>query len=85
MDSKSFLQDILLGIIAFKRNIPVIDFGTLGVKFYAGPGQPLDEPRINRPLSIDVADKVVGVVESVEGRHDRSTDRAARLSPLCSS
>ncbi|MGB7339365.1 MAG: phosphoribosyltransferase [Phototrophicaceae bacterium] len=47
------------------KNIPVIDFGTLGVKFYAGPGQPLDEPRINRPLSIDVADKVVGVVEDL--------------------
>lgn len=47
------------------KNIPVIDFGTLGVKYYAGPGQPLDEPRINRPLSIDVADKVVGVVEDL--------------------
>ena len=47
------------------KNIPAIDFGTLGVKFYAGPGQPLDEPRINRPLSIDVADKVVGVVEDL--------------------
>lgn len=47
------------------KNIPVIDFGTLGVKFYAGPGEPLDKPRINRPLSIDVEDKVVGVVEDL--------------------
>lgn len=47
------------------KNIPVIDFGTLGVKFYAGPGEPLDKPHINRPLSIDVADKVVGVVEDL--------------------
>ncbi len=47
------------------KNIPVIDFGTLGVKFYAGPGEPLDKPYINRPLSIDVADKVVGVVEDL--------------------
>ncbi|MEO1290487.1 MAG: phosphoribosyltransferase [Chloroflexota bacterium] len=47
------------------KNIPVIDFGTLGVKFYAGPGAPLDEPYINRPLSIDVQDKVVGVVEDL--------------------
>jgi len=47
------------------KNIPAIDFGTLGVKFYAGPGQPLDEPRINRPLSIDVEGKIVGVVEDL--------------------
>jgi hypoxanthine phosphoribosyltransferase len=47
------------------KNIPPIDFGTLGVKFYAGPAQPLDEPRIIRPLSIDVDDKVVGVIEDL--------------------
>ena len=47
------------------KNIPVIDFGTLGVKFYAGPGEPLDKPYINRPLSIDVEDKVIGVVEDL--------------------
>lgn len=47
------------------KNIPPIDFGTLGVKYYAGPGEPLDEPRIIRPLSIDVTDRVVGVVEDL--------------------
>jgi hypoxanthine phosphoribosyltransferase len=47
------------------KNIPPIDFGTLGVKFYAGPGQPMDKPRIISPLSIDVSDKVVGVVEDL--------------------
>lgn len=47
------------------KNIPPIDFGTLGVKYYAGPGEPLDKPRIIRPLSIDVSDKVVGVVEDL--------------------
>lgn len=47
------------------KNIPAIDFGTLGVKFYAGPGEPLDKPRIIRPLSIEVQDKVVGVVEDL--------------------
>lgn len=47
------------------KNISPINFGTLGVKFYAGPGQPLDEPYINHPLSIDVEDKVVGVVEDL--------------------
>lgn len=47
------------------KNIPVINFGTLGVKYYAGPGQPLDKPRIIQPLSIDVAGQVVGVVEDL--------------------
>jgi hypoxanthine phosphoribosyltransferase len=47
------------------KNIPPINFGTLGVKYYAGPGQPLDAPYINHPLSIDVEDKVVGVVEDL--------------------
>jgi len=47
------------------KNIPPIEFGTLGVKYYAGPGQPLDEPRIVHAVSIDVEDKVVGVVEDL--------------------
>lgn len=47
------------------KNIPPIDFGTMGVKFYAGPGQPLDEPSIIHPLSIDVEDRVIGVVEDL--------------------
>ncbi|MGJ3240700.1 MAG: phosphoribosyltransferase [Anaerolineae bacterium] len=47
------------------KNIPPIDFGTLGVQFYAGPGEPLDAPHINRPLSIDVQGKIVGVVEDL--------------------
>jgi len=47
------------------KNIPPIKFGTMGVKYYAGPGQPLDEPRVLHPLSIDVADQVVGVVEDL--------------------
>ena len=47
------------------KNISPIDFGTMGVKFYAGPGEPLDKPYINHPLSIDVTDKVVGVVEDL--------------------
>lgn len=47
------------------KNIPPIDFGTMGVKYYAGPGQPLDKPEINHPLSIDVTDRVIGVVEDL--------------------
>ncbi len=47
------------------KNIPPIAFGTLGVKFYAGPGQPLDAPQILHPLSIDVAGQVVGVIEDL--------------------
>ena len=47
------------------RNIPPIAFGTMGVKFYAGPGQPLDKPRITHELSIDVNAQVVGVIEDL--------------------
>jgi hypoxanthine phosphoribosyltransferase len=47
------------------KNIPAINFGTLGIKYYAGPGQPLDEPRIVHPLSIDVSGKVVGVIDDL--------------------
>jgi hypoxanthine phosphoribosyltransferase len=47
------------------KNISPINFGTLGIKYYAGPGQPLDEPRIVHPLSIDVQDKVVGVIDDL--------------------
>lgn len=47
------------------KNIPPINFGTMGVKFYAGPGQPLDQPRIVHELSIDVTDQVVGVIEDL--------------------
>jgi hypoxanthine phosphoribosyltransferase len=47
------------------KNIPPINFGTMGVKYYAGPGQPLDRPEIIHPLSIDVEDRVIGVVEDL--------------------
>lgn len=47
------------------KNIPPIAFGTMGVRYYAGPGQPLDEPRILHELSIDVRDQVVGVIEDL--------------------
>lgn len=50
---------------SLNKNIPPIDFGTLGVKYYAGPGEPLDEPEIVRPLSIDVSGRTVGVVEDL--------------------
>lgn len=47
------------------KNIPAIDFGTLGVKYYAGPGEPLDQPRIIHPLSVEVKDRVIGVIEDL--------------------
>jgi len=47
------------------KNIPPIAFGTMGVRYYAGPGQPLDKPSIQHELSIDVAGKVVGVIEDL--------------------
>lgn len=47
------------------KNIPPIEFGTMGVKYYAGPGQPLDQPSIIHSLSINVEGRVVGVVEDL--------------------
>ncbi|HLY26466.1 MAG TPA: hypothetical protein VKQ72_09015 [Aggregatilineales bacterium] len=47
------------------KNIPPIAFGTMGVKYYAGPGEPLDKPQIQHPLSIDVKGCVVGVIEDL--------------------
>ncbi|GAB4575473.1 MAG: hypothetical protein Kow0077_27140 [Anaerolineae bacterium] len=47
------------------KNIPPIEFGTMGVKYYAGPGQPLDRPTIQHALSIDVEGRVIGVVEDL--------------------
>jgi hypoxanthine-guanine phosphoribosyltransferase len=50
---------------SLNKNIPAIEFATLGVKYYAGPGQPLDEPRIIHPLSTEVEGRVVGVIEDL--------------------
>jgi hypoxanthine phosphoribosyltransferase len=45
--------------------IPHVEFGTFGVRFYHGPGQPLAQPQIIQPLSIDVRGHVVGIVEDL--------------------
>src|SRR5262249_316609 len=47
------------------KNIPPIDFGTMGVKYYPGPGHPLDKPRIIHELSVAVTGRVVGVIEDL--------------------
>jgi hypoxanthine phosphoribosyltransferase len=47
------------------KNIAPINFGTLGVKYYAGPGEPLDKPRIIHPLSIEVENKVIAVIDDL--------------------
>lgn len=46
-------------------DMPAIEFGTFGVKCYIGPGQPLETPEIVQPLSIDVRDHTVGMVEDL--------------------
>lgn len=46
-------------------DLPPIEFGTFGVKFYRGPGEPLDTPQIVQPLSIEVGGHVVGIVEDM--------------------
>lgn len=48
-----------------KKHIPPIEFGTLGVQCYAGPGKPLDQPRVMQELTIDVTGHVVAVVEDL--------------------
>jgi hypoxanthine phosphoribosyltransferase len=45
--------------------LPSVEFGTFGVRFYHGPGQPLAQPEIIQPLSIDVRGHVVGIVEDL--------------------
>ena len=45
--------------------LPSVEFGTFGVRFYYGPGQPLAQPEIIQPLSIDVRGQVVGIVEDL--------------------
>ncbi|MBI5670132.1 MAG: hypothetical protein HZC41_19220 [Chloroflexi bacterium] len=48
-----------------KKHIPPIEFGTLGVQCYAGPGKPLDQPRVIQELTVNVDGHVVGVVEDL--------------------
>ena len=52
-------------------DIPAVEFGTLGVKYYAGPAQPLDKPIVVQDVTLNVRNKVVGVVEDLgrPGRH----------------
>jgi hypoxanthine phosphoribosyltransferase len=45
--------------------IPHVEFGTLGVQCYAGPGQPLETPRVVQDVTIDVSGHVVGVIEDL--------------------
>ncbi|MCY4024301.1 MAG: hypothetical protein OXF32_12735 [Anaerolineaceae bacterium] len=46
-------------------DIPAVEFGTLGVKYYAGPGVPLERPIIVQNMTINVRNHVVGVVEDL--------------------
>jgi hypoxanthine-guanine phosphoribosyltransferase len=45
--------------------LPAVEFGTLGVKYYAGPGEPLDKPIIVQDVTIDVQGHVVAVIEDL--------------------
>ncbi|MCA9905627.1 MAG: hypothetical protein KC547_17350, partial [Anaerolineae bacterium] len=57
------LQDYLA--YCAPQDLPQIEFGTFGVKCYLGPGQPLPEPLIVQPLSIDVRGQTIGLVEDL--------------------
>lgn len=50
---------------ATHETLPPVEFGTFGVRFYHGPGQPLAQPEIIQPLSIDVRGQIVGIVEDL--------------------
>ncbi|MBZ0294269.1 MAG: hypothetical protein K8L99_17025, partial [Anaerolineae bacterium] len=45
--------------------LPPVEFGTMGVQYYAGPGQPLDSPRIVQDVTVDVEGKSVAVIEDL--------------------
>ncbi len=47
------------------KRIPQVEFGTLGVKCYAGPGQPLESPQVIQALTLDVTNQVVAVIEDL--------------------
>jgi hypoxanthine-guanine phosphoribosyltransferase len=47
------------------KRLPSVEFGTLGVKYYAGPGQPLEKPIVIQDVTIDVRNQIVGVVEDL--------------------
>lgn len=47
------------------RRMPPVEFGTLGVQYYAGPGEPLDAPRVIQDLTVDVQGQVVAVIEDL--------------------
>ena len=47
------------------KRLPSVEFGTLGVRYYAGPGQPLEKPIVIQDVTIDVRNQIVGVVEDL--------------------
>ncbi len=47
------------------QRLTPVEFGTLGVRYYAGPGEPLDKPIVVQDVTIDVRGHIVGVVEDL--------------------
>jgi len=45
--------------------LPKLDFGTVGVSLYAGPGQRLDKPIVDHPVSVPVQDRTVLVIDDL--------------------
>jgi hypoxanthine phosphoribosyltransferase len=52
------------------HNTPAIQFGTVGVSRYAGPGEVLGEPRINNDASIPIDGESVLLVDDLIDRGD---------------
>ncbi|MEM6987214.1 MAG: phosphoribosyltransferase family protein, partial [Pseudomonadota bacterium] len=45
--------------------LPALEFGTVGVSLYAGPGQRLDKPIVDHPVSIPVQGRTVLVIDDL--------------------
>lgn len=42
-----------------------VEWGTVGIEFYRGPGDPLEDPRVLQQVTVSVREKVVGLVEDL--------------------
>ncbi len=49
-------------------NHPRIEFGTVGVSLYKGPGELYDEPQVNHGISVSVTDKTVLLIDDLVDR-----------------
>jgi len=56
-----------------RGDLPKVEFGTIGTKFYDKPGVPLKEPEVVQDVSIDIEGEMVGLVDDM-GDSGRTTE-----------